>query len=136
MKQENNDLLLKYLCMALPYKVVIDYSYNAFEMRKGNYASCIKQGSKSLLDCDLLDIFISPRRNEEGEYIKPYLRPMSSMTEKRRKEYDILCSYNNNEQNAFILLKWLLEKHFDFMGLIPKGLAIEVTEENNPYKEE
>ena len=25
--------------------------------------------------------------------------------------------------------------HFDYRGLIPKGLAIEVTEENNPYKD-
>ena len=34
-----------------------------------------------------------------------------------------------------MLFNWLLENHFDFMGLIPKDLAIEVTESNNPYKE-
>lgn len=31
-------------------------------------------------------------------------------------------------------MDWLLSKHFDVRGLIPKGLAIEVTKENNPYK--
>ena len=132
--------------MALPYKVVIDYSYNAFEMRKGNYASCIKQGSKSLLDCDLLDVFISPRRNEEGEYIKPYLRPMSSMTEEEKKEYrktqitkwvkSVDCTNGGYYEHRDTLktFDWLNAHHFDYRGLIDKGLAIEVTEENNPYK--
>lgn len=32
------------------------------------------------------------------------------------------------------LIKWLLEKHFDFMELASKDLAIEITKENNPYK--
>lgn len=29
---------------------------------------------------------------------------------------------------------WLNAHHFDYRGLIEKDLAIEVTEENNPYK--
>ena len=33
------------------------------------------------------------------------------------------------------IIQYLLEHHFDFRGLIEKGLAIAVTEENNPYKE-
>lgn len=137
--------------MALPYKVVIDYSYNAFEMRKGNYASCIKQGSKSLLDCDLLDVFISPRQNEEGEYIKPYLRPISSMTMEEDRTRIDLGIWKSNQYNGQVIgifqdiayanplnfqsaLIWLLQNHFDIFGLIPARLAIEVTEENNPYK--
>ena len=34
--EQNKELLLRYLCMALPYKIVIDYNYNAFDMRKEN----------------------------------------------------------------------------------------------------
>ena len=30
-------------------------------------------------------------------------------------------------------LDWLNSKHFDYRGLILKGLAIAVTEDNNPY---
>ena len=30
---------------------------------------------------------------------------------------------------------WYLSRHFDINGLIEKGLAIAVTEENSPYKE-
>ena len=115
--------------MALPYRVVIDYGYNAFDVHKGNY---IKQGSKCLLNCNLLDVFISPRQNEKGEYIKPYLRPMSSMTVEEEREYGLLCfdvSYYDKDtpKCSFKLIKWLLEKHFDFLELIPKGLAIEIT---------
>ena len=136
--------------MALPYRIIIDYGYNAFDVHKGNY---IKQGSKCLLNCNLLDVFVSPRQNEKGEYIKPYLRPMSSMTEEEDEEriqlgiwrssqtkgYEVTridpdtseCYNSQAFQNA---LKFLLKNHFDIFGLIPKGLAIEVTEENNPYK--
>lgn len=151
MIKEDKELLLKYLCMALPYKIVIDYSYNGFKMHKGNYVNCIKQGSKCLLDCDLLDVFMSPRQNKEGEYIKPYLRPISSMTmEEDRKRIDLGIWKSNqydgqiigifqdiaycSPQNFQSALIWLLQNHFDIFGLIPKGLAIEVTEQNNPYK--
>lgn len=148
MEQKYKELLIRYLCMALPYKVVIDYSYNAFNIRKGDY---VKQGSKCLLDCDLLDVFISPRQNEEGEYIKPYLRPISSMTmEEDQKRID-LGIWKSNQYNGQVIgifqdiayanprnfqnaLIWLLQNHFDIFGLIPARLAIEVTEENNPYK--
>ena len=149
--EQNKELLLRYLCMALPYKIVIDYNYNAFEMRKGNYVNCIKQGSKCLLNCDLLDIFISPRQNENGEYIKPYLRPISSMTKEEDRIRIDLGIWKSNQYDGQIIgilqdvayanplnfqsaLIWLLQNHFDIFGLIPKGLAIAVNEENNPYK--
>lgn len=120
MEQEDKKLLLRYLCMALPYKVKVCL----YERE-----TCILLGIDG---CDIyLDVDSDPFRIES---IKPYLRPMSSMTEEEETEYDILCNYNNNEQNAIILLDWLLKKRFDIMGLIPKGLAIEVTKENNPYK--
>lgn len=153
MIREDKELLLKYLCMALPYKIVIDYSYNAFKMHKGSYRSYTKQGSKCLLDCDLLDVFMSPRQNEKGEYIKPYLRPLATITEEERLEIstlikqDILSPYGkinlqgmDNLLHSVIissssLINWLLEKHFDFFNLIPKGLAIDITKENNPYKQ-
>ena len=57
------------------------------------------------------------------EDVKPYLRPMSSMTEEEYQEfgYDVL-RYTPRE------LDWLNEHHFDYRGLIEKGLAIEAPE--------
>lgn len=144
MTQKDKELLLPYLSAALFYKVVVDYAHNAFNVHNGNY---IKHGSKCILNCYLLDIFISPRQNEKGEYIKPYLRSMSSMTEEERKEIRNLIKENRPNPYGIInnkgidnllfsvsitssfLIGWLLKKHFDFMGLIPMGLALEAPED-------
>ena len=74
------------------------------------------------------------------EMVKPYLRPMLSMTKEELREYNHLYAEreNNNEfddiKQYSDLINWLLENHLDFIGLIPQGLAIEVTKDNNPYK--
>ena len=66
---------------------------------------------------------------------------MSSMKEEEKKEYHSLCygewcSYKDgwDYHNTISSIDWLLEHHFDYRGLIDKGLAIEVTKENNPYE--
>ena len=151
---DTKKLLIKDLSSRLPYNVIVDYAYNAFNVRNGNY---VKHGSKCILDCYLLDVFISPRQNEKGEYIKPYLRPMSSMTEEEftnLKEYSglkydqlDLASFQNGTYKCldFYLSEvpsgavirvfdWLNRYHFDYRDLIQLDLAIAVTKENNPYK--
>ena len=147
--KDNKELLLKDLSARLPYKVVVDYAYNAFDVHNGNY---VKHGSKCILNCYLLDVFISPRQNEKGEYIKPYLRPLSSMTEEEfesLKEYSglkynqlDLASYQNgtykcldfylSEVPSYVVIlvfEWLNAHHFDYRGLIERGLALEAPEE-------
>ena len=132
MKQEDKELLLKDLSARLPYKCVYSASRG------------ITHWNKLILNIDTITKLI----NNEYDEINPYLRPMSSMTEEERKEYegfiihrehvnawgqewDIDCfSFDTTPR----LIDWLNAHHFDYRGLIPKGLAIAVTEENNPYK--
>ena len=88
-----------------------------------------------------------------------FLRPMSSMTEEEKEELlDEFCVEIRDEDNGrhketygyvivyhnfngeswfipFCAFDWLNAHHFDYRSLIEKGLAIEATEENNPYKE-
>ena len=67
------------------------------------------------------------------QVIKPYLRPMSSMTEEEKKEYK---EYFNSIEGKLIgfkgrviwLMDWLLAHHFDYRDLIPMGLALEAKE--------
>ena len=87
--------------------------------------------------------------------MKPYLRPMSSMTEEERKDfiecagYEVEESENGRHYDYYLkdfcgtedapcvnadAIDWLNVNHFDYRGLIEKSLAIEVTKENNPYK--
>ena len=126
MTQENKELLLKDLCARLPYDVIVDYAHNAYNVHKGYY---IKHDSKCILSCYLLDVFISPRLNEEGEYIKPYLFPLSSMTNEQKQEYQYITERWMYDSSYSISdsIDWLNVHHFDYRGLIEKGLAIDAT---------
>ena len=125
MTQENKELLLQDLCARFPYGVKISTRI------KGN-----SNFIDSELSGELLDDFIK----KDWGIIKPYLRPMSSMTEEEVGEYislkeDIIGSDGITYFfETYESIDWLNAHHFDYRGLIDKGLAIEVTEENNPYK--
>ena len=67
--------------------------------------------------------------------IKPYLFPLSSMTEEQDKEFALLQTSAGQEGFLYIwncanMMKWLIENHFDYNGLIEKGLAIDATGQN------
>lgn len=123
-------LLIKDLSSRLPYKVIVDYAYNVFDVRNGNH---VKHGSKCILTCSLLDVFMSPRQNEKGEYIKPYLFPLSSMTEEEKEEYCQLQQrviYNSKgvvNEDVTKYINWCYKKHLDINNLIPMELAIDAT---------
>ena len=120
---KDKDVLLKYLCMALPYGVKCILSEYHIEEFPYNGTYCDK-----VINLAISGATINLLNHIEKYGVKPYLRPMSSMTDKERAYYFAI-----NEE-IIISINWLLENHFDFMGLIPKGLAIEVTKDDNPYE--
>ena len=60
--------------------------------------------------------------------IMPYLRPMSNMTEEEKKVYKEISVCLCGEIVAKTMIDWLNEHHFDYRGLIEKGLALEAPE--------
>lgn len=64
-----------------------------------------------------------------NEY-KPYLFPMSSMTEKEKLIYEGLMIGTDNISYMLDVIDWLNTHHFDYRGLIEKGLAIDATNLN------
>lgn len=123
MTQEDKDLLLRDLCARLPYKVLV--------MVEGYHVDKIKG-----IDGDV----ISTDRgiNYPLRLVKPYLRSMSSMTDKEMAErISLLWSLEGHidEDITYEYQDWLNAHHLDYRGLIQKGLAIEVTPNNNPYKQ-
>lgn len=120
MKQEDKELLLKDLCARLPYRTMV---------------KCNTDGHHEF-DEELSEIHIMNFYQFE---IKPYLRSMSSMTKEEYEEYyNISYGMNNigSKYKYYDLCDWFNKHHFDYRGLIEKGLAIKVTEENNPYERE
>lgn len=122
MTQEDKQLLLKDICARLPYKV------------KGVYA---RTDIKNLSICEITthlygEIEESFNGKEKYEFI-PYLRPMSSMTDEEQRTLDSMC--NGVEMVSRLsglkmfdkAFNWLNENHFDYRGLIEKGLAIDAT---------
>ena len=122
MTQEDKELLLKDICARLPYKV------------KGVYA---RTDIKNLSICEITthlygEMEESFNGKEKYEFI-PYLRPMSSMTDEEQRTLDSMC--NGVEMVSRLsglkmfdkAFNWLNENHFDYRGLIEKGLAIDAT---------
>ena len=113
MKQEDKQLLLKDLSARLPYGLICD--------RLGKYYPLVDIDIKRELVYLLRDDNYVPYSILRGDIIKPYLRPMSSMTEEERKEYWDITSVSNH----CAAIDWLNAHHFDYRGLIEKGLALE-----------
>ena len=128
MTQEDKQLLLQNLCARLPYKPKIQWDCTDYDLL-------------ALENCEPILARIIDNRpysyaiSKHLEEIKPYLRPMSSMTEEEREEYNKLVGQVLLPDYAAKLIDWLNAHHFDFRNLIERGLAIEVTKENNPYKD-
>lgn len=130
--QEEKQLLLKDLSTRLPYETKV-YWANC------NYGDKVK----NLVSIDEFGIV-----NDEFpvEECKPFLRPMSSMTEQEKRElqsffpgsfggqwlnlekgyidiYECESTTRLYLYDSIRLIEWLNKKMFDYRGLIPKGLA-------------
>lgn len=150
MTQEDKDLLLKDLCARLPYKVkCCIYNFGEGTIRIKEDVLWSVQGD------NILTLKSCVENGEAYMYhqIKPYLFPLSSMTveefaklkEYGRLEYDnldlvsfhngtykMLDFYLNGVPSGAVIrvFDWLNKNHFDYRGLIERGLAIDATNLN------
>ena len=125
MTQEEKELLLKDLCARLPYHPKAKIFIEGFGMEYNEQWTDIELGHAWF--------------ESETENIKPYLRPMSSMTKEERYTYRHMLGATLNSEGESIMfvyvedfptvIDWLNEHHFDYRGLIEKGLALEAPED-------
>ena len=120
---KDNELLIRDLCARFPYGIKC-YVY-AEGNEEGGITRELGLGGLKII--------------EDGHSflrVKPYLRPMSSMTETEKKKLNNILEYQYCSDDSCMCeaSDWLNAHHFDYRGLIKKGLAIAVTKENNPYK--
>ena len=120
MTQEKKLLLLKDLCARLPYGVKmsnINAIHNGLNLPPITVEITDYENSNPLL---LID-----------SGFRPYLRPMSSMTEEERNDFYHNRTFHDGRmwESEGSDVDWLNEHHFDYRGLIEKGLALEATED-------
>lgn len=115
MTQEHKELLLKDLCARLPYDVKCK-----IEMWKG-YDICTIYNINSIGYVEIVED--SDTNGVNIERVKPYLFPLSSMTEEQQLFYSTHLNYMPYYQRV----DWFNEQHLDYRGLISMGLAIDAT---------
>ncbi len=130
MTTEEKDLLRKDLCARLAYGVIVSVTDGTIKFNA--YVESVSY--KNIQVSPVSDSNFTAYAFYKISEIKPYLRPMSSMTKEEKNEHFGRTMTIDIVQTSKEVIEWLLERHFDFRGLIEKGLAIAVTEENNPYK--
>lgn len=124
MTQEEKQLLLKDLCARLPYGVFLkigeysDYTLQGIVHSNANKPLIVRCNGSDF-ECSI-------------DVVKPYLRPMDSMTEEEVAEFESitedLLEHGTSEEIWDTVIDWLNAHHFDHRHLIEKGLAIEASE--------
>ena len=122
MTQENKELLLKDLCARLPYNVICQVEFK----ENGKYNSKVMLLSGIFTD----EAYFTTKGGSiySNEY-KPYLFPLSSMTEEQKQEYQHITERWMYDSSYSISdsIDWLNAHHFDYRNLIQMNLAIDAT---------
>ena len=120
-RQEDKELLLKDLCARLPYGVKINTIQGDFTLlgltNERAFTTCEVEGCHNDFPIDC---------------IKPYLFPLSSMTEEQKmflkqQNWCIAISTSGTVETTIEGFDWLNKNHLDYRCLIEKGLAIDAT---------
>jgi len=129
MTKEEKELLIKDICSRLPYRVKVNISAS---IKYDNYIPSINDATIIALDlrnerCNFNEFYW----DKEIVNVRPYLRPMSSMTEEEFDEFsDIIIPVDGGkaiveEKNSHKYVDFCNAHHFDYRGLIPMNLALE-----------
>ena len=118
MLQEHKELLLKDLCARLPYGI-------KFLRESWNYEWDQELSVIEVLEDIDKDGYINKTKVYNVEDIKPYLFPLSSMTEEQEKEW--LYTLSSDYHITYDTVDWCNKNNFDYRGLIEKSLALDAT---------
>ena len=127
MTQNEKDLLLKDLCARLPYNINVYDNNGNFNTSYVNLLHINGKVSEAFVGNGM------QCRTAPIDEIRPYLFPLSSMTEEQKREFDIsmdmgyATAYNAEINCANRMIDFFNKYHLDYRGLIPMELAIDAT---------
>lgn len=139
MTQENKELLIKDISARLPYGIIVECNDNDGSLPNTWEVVYINIYTE---DVYLLNTKTNATKLISIEDIKPCLYPLSSMTEEQKKEFPGEVSILNafidgsiylsedeklTSENLIEIFDFLNKNHFDYRGLIEKGLALDAT---------
>ena len=147
MTQEEKILLIKDLSARLPYAVTIEHTSGFRGTLHNITIHHMYDDDDNIYDAICYTDFFGDNDDIYIEFFKPYLFPMSSMTEEQQEEFDRIYAEDmqvvaDNLKNRlggqpyeinlghYRHIDWLNKNHFDYRGLIEKGLAIDATGKN------
>jgi hypothetical protein len=157
MTQEEKMLLIKDLSARLPYAVTVEHTSGFRGTLHDIAIHHMYDDNDNIYDAICYTDFFGDEDSIYIEYFKPYLFPLSSMTEEQKRElleltgYEARCeescgfdswgfyvnivgeyTYEDNQESVILYpdaigIDWCNKNHFDYRGLIEKGLAIDAT---------
>ena len=145
MTEEEKELLLRDLSARLPYGVRVFVSGDDFDNYQYPYLLTVISKFGQDIFCKIYSPIYTPLGCPGIENVKPYLFPLSSITEEQKKyitdrwgineEFDFKIDTDWGEYfvelgDTVDFIDWLNKNHFDYRGLIPMGLAIDATNLN------
>lgn len=137
MNKEDKELLLKDLCARLPYGVYVEHTSGFRGTLHDLTVYFTYNDDDSIKDYMCYTNFFGDVACNL-EFFKPYLFPMSSMTEEQKKELsDEICYFTHSQiegrdpngimKGTIFEIDFYNKHHIDYIGLIDKGLAIDAT---------
>lgn len=147
MTQENKELLIKDLCARLPYGVKCIEKTPIEDFQDKNLWEIDRIRSDTNM-FGMSNCYVCYGQYEDIHNIKPYLFPLSSMTEEQK--YDFYCRFIENDcdfddfkefylnngmwhklltslDDIEAIIDWFHKNRIDYRGLIPMGLANDAT---------
>ena len=133
MEERLKQLLLQDLCARLPYDIMCEVFDPQQEYEEDVFNAHLIQIDAWTSHCYFWGC--SETDPYDIEQVKPYLRPLSSMTEKEAEEFvnlrENVFKYGKHQHVGVLTTvaqDWLNRKMFDYRGFIPMGLALEAPE--------
>ena len=131
MTQEDKMLLVKDLSSRLPYAVHVQHISGVSGILHDISIRHKYDGNDNIYDVICYTDFLGDGDNIAIEHFKPYLFPLSSITEEQTEELIRLINTGQNDNNGFMRtlcrIEFYHKHHFDYRGLIHRGLAIDAT---------
>ena len=128
MTQEHKDLLIKDLCARLPYGVVVEHCSGIRGTLHDLFVHWCYDENDTIHNHEAFTSTFFGDADCDISKFKPYLFPLSSMTEEQKDEFDRLYTYDALiVKPQWELIDFCNKHHLDYRGLIPIGLANDAT---------